>query len=132
MICQLGLPTLFVTFTSVESKWTTLMLALHTLNKNHTKIPIFFNNELEYKHFIDLVRSNPITCAHYYNHQMATFCNLLKKCTRYYDHRMVALHNLLNTCTCYYDHRMDALHNLLNKNSSIFGKVDDFYFVTKL
>ncbi len=95
MICQLGLPTLFVTFTSVESKWTTLMLALHTLNKNHTKIPIFFNNELEYKHFIDLVRSNPITCAHYYNHQMATFCNLLKKA------------------------------------SSIVGKVDDFYFVTK-
>jgi hypothetical protein len=51
-------------------------------------------DELESKHFANLVRSNPVTCACYYNHQMATF------------------------------------HNLLKKDSSIFGKVDDFNFIT--
>jgi len=54
-----------------------------------------FFDELECEHFIDLVKSDPVTCTHYYDHQMATFCNLLKK------------------------------------DSSIFGKVDDFFFVTK-
>ncbi len=49
--------------------------------------------ELEFKHFAYLVRSNPITSTHCFDHQMVTFCNLLKK------------------------------------DSSIFGKVDHFYFV---
>jgi hypothetical protein len=94
MIHQLGPPTFFVTFISAESKWTTLMSTLHTLNKNHMEILKNFD-ELESKHFIDLVNSDSITCAHYY------------------------------------DHRMVAFHNLLKKDSSIFGKVDDLYFITK-
>jgi len=53
MICQLGPPTFFVTFISVESKWTTLMSTLHMLNKNLMEILKKFN-ELESKHFIDL------------------------------------------------------------------------------
>ncbi len=92
MICQLGPPTFFVTFTSAKSKWNTLMLVLQTLNNNHMEILENFD-ELEFKHFADLVRSDPITCARYYDHQMVAF------------------------------------HNLLKKDSSIFGKVDDFYFV---
>jgi hypothetical protein len=78
MIHQLGPPTLFVTFTSEESKWTTLMSILHMLNKNHMEILENFD-ELEFKHFADLVRSNLVTCACYYDHRMATFHNLLKK-----------------------------------------------------
>ncbi len=75
---SIGPPTFFVTFISVESKWTTLMSTLHMLNKNLMKI-LKKINELESKHFIDLVNSNSITCAHYYNHQMVAFHNLLKK-----------------------------------------------------
>jgi hypothetical protein len=52
-------------------------------------------DELESKHFAYLVKSDPITCARYYDHQMVAFRNLLKK------------------------------------DSSIFGKVDDFHFITK-
>jgi hypothetical protein len=92
MIHQLDPPTFFVTFTGVESKWTTLVSTLHTLNKNHMEIPKK-NNELESKHFANLIKFDLVTCTHYYKHWMVTFCNLLKK------------------------------------DSSIFGKVDDFNFV---
>ncbi len=64
------------------------------MNMNHTEILKNFN-ELESKHFTDLVKYDLVRCAHYYNHQMAAF------------------------------------HNLLKKDSSIFDKVDDFYFITK-
>jgi hypothetical protein len=94
MIRQLGPPTFFVAFTNAKSKWTTLMSTLHTLNKNHMEILKLFD-ELESKHFTNLVIFDPVTCTHYYNHQMVAF------------------------------------HNLLKKDSSIFGKVDDFYFITK-
>jgi hypothetical protein len=94
MIHQLGLPTFSMTFTGAKSKWTTLLFALHTLNKNHMEISNFFD-ELESKHFADPVRSNSVACA------------------------------------CYYDHQMAAFTNLLKKDSSIFSKVDDFYFLTK-
>jgi len=44
MIHQLGPPTFSMTFTGAKSKWTTLMFALHTLNKNHMEIPKFLMN----------------------------------------------------------------------------------------
>ncbi len=56
------------------------------------EIPNFFD-EFESKHFTNLVKFDLVTCAHYYDHQMDAFCNLLKK------------------------------------DSSIFGKVNDFYFI---
>ncbi len=61
-----------MTFISAESKWTTLMSTLHTLNKNHVEIPKKIN-EFEFKFFVDLIKFDPITCAHYYNHQMPAF-----------------------------------------------------------
>ncbi len=67
MIHQLGPPTFFVTFISAKSKWTTLMSTLHTLNNNHMEIPKKFN-ELEYKHFANLIKYDPITYTHYYKH----------------------------------------------------------------
>ncbi len=69
----------------------TLMSSLHMLNKKYIDIPKNFD-ELEYKHMGDLVQFDLVTCAHYYDHRMATFRNLLK-------------------------------------NDSIFGKINDFYFV---
>jgi len=60
MIRELGPPTFFVTFISAKSKWITLMLALHMLNKNHMEILENFN-ELESKHFIDLVKSDLVS-----------------------------------------------------------------------
>jgi hypothetical protein len=37
MMHQLGPPAFFVTFTSVESKWITLMSTLHTFNKKYIR-----------------------------------------------------------------------------------------------
>jgi hypothetical protein len=37
MLCQLGAPTFFITFTSVESEWITLMSPLHTFNKKYIR-----------------------------------------------------------------------------------------------
>ncbi len=71
------------------------MPALHMLNKNHMEILENFG-ELESKHFTDLVKSNLVTFTRYFNHQMATF------------------------------------HNLLKKDSSIYGKVDDFLFCNRI
>jgi hypothetical protein len=69
MIRQLGpsMLTFFVTFTNVKSKWTTLMSALHMLNKNHMEIPKTFD-EFDSKHFANIVKFDPVTCAHYYDH----------------------------------------------------------------
>jgi hypothetical protein len=78
MIHQLGPPTFSMTFINVESKWTTLMSTLHMLNKNHMEISNFFY-ELESKNFTNIVRSNLVTCARYFDHQMAAFSNPLKK-----------------------------------------------------
>jgi hypothetical protein len=64
IIHQLGPPTFFVTFINVQSKWTTLMSTLHTLNKNHMEISKKID-EFEFKHFANLVKSDPITCTHY-------------------------------------------------------------------
>jgi hypothetical protein len=92
MICQLGPHTFFVTFINVEFIWIALMSSLHMLNKKYIDIPKNFD-ELEYKHMGDLVQFDLATCAHYYDHRMATFRNLFKN------------------------------------DSSIFGKINDFYFV---
>jgi hypothetical protein len=47
MTCHLGPPTFSMTFIGAKTKWTTLMFALHMLNKNHMEIPKFFY-ELEF------------------------------------------------------------------------------------
>jgi hypothetical protein len=46
------------------------------LNNKYMDIPEIFD-ELEYKHMGNLVQYNLVTCAHYYNHYMFAFCNLL-------------------------------------------------------
>jgi hypothetical protein len=86
---------LSLTFINANIKWITLMPTLHMLNKNHMNILENFD-ELESKHFANLVKSNLVTCTRYYDHRMATF------------------------------------HILLKKDSSIYGKVDDFLFCNKI
>jgi hypothetical protein len=92
MICQLGPPTFFVTYTNAKIRWIALMSSLRMLNKKYIDIPKNFD-KLEFKHMGDLVQYDLVTCTHYYDHHMAIFRNLLKN------------------------------------DSSIFGKVNDFYFV---
>jgi hypothetical protein len=54
MIQQLGPPTFFVTFTSVESKWLPLLKCLYDLNSKKLGLIIPFD-KLEPKHLIDFI-----------------------------------------------------------------------------
>jgi hypothetical protein len=54
MIQQLGPPTFFVTFTSVESKWLPLLKCLNDLNSKKLRLNIPFV-KLEFKHVVDLI-----------------------------------------------------------------------------
>jgi hypothetical protein len=62
MIRQLGPPTFFVTFTSVESKWLPLLKCLYDLNSKKIRFNIPFG-KLEPKHVTDLIQCDLITCA---------------------------------------------------------------------
>ncbi len=85
MIWQLGPPTFFVTFTSVESKWVLLLKCLYDLNSKKLRFNIPFD-KLEPKHVIDLIHCDPITCAQYYDHCMRSFCTLCMKDNSIFGH----------------------------------------------
>jgi hypothetical protein len=61
MIQQLGPPTFFVTFASVESKWLPLLRCLYDLNSKKLGLNIPFK-KLTPKHVVDLIRCDFITC----------------------------------------------------------------------
>jgi hypothetical protein len=69
MIWQLGPPTFFVTFISVESNWLILLKKLYDLNNKNLGLNIPFD-KLETKHVVDFIQCDPITCSWYQNHHM--------------------------------------------------------------
>lgn len=77
MIRQLGPPTFFITLTSAERLWTPLIEALYKLNSKRLNLPPF--DSLESIHIAELIRSDPVTCALYYNNRTKAFRDLLIK-----------------------------------------------------
>jgi len=77
MIRQLGPPTFFITLTSAGRLWTPLIQTLYKLNAKHLNLLDF--NFLESTHIAELVRSDPVTCALYYNNRTRAFRKLIKK-----------------------------------------------------
>ena len=57
--------------------WSPLLKALYELNANALKLPDF--SSLESTHIAELIRSDPVTCALYYNHRSLEFRKLLIK-----------------------------------------------------
>jgi hypothetical protein len=82
---QLGLPTFFVTFTSVESKWISLLKCLYDLNSKKLGLNIPFD-KLKPKHVADFISCDPITCARYYDNHMKSFCTLCMKDSSIFGH----------------------------------------------
>ncbi len=78
MICQLGPPTFFVTFISVESKWPLSLQCLYEFNSKKLGFDMLFD-KLEMKHITNLIQSNFITCACYFDHLMKCFPKLCMK-----------------------------------------------------
>jgi hypothetical protein len=54
MICQLGPPTFFVTFTSAKNKWHPLLQCLYDFNSKKLGFNMAFD-KLEMKHIVDLI-----------------------------------------------------------------------------
>ena len=68
MIRQLGPPTFFITFTSVEHRWSPLVTTLSKLynnRKNRKHIETIEECDIDY-----LVRKDPVTCTLYYRHRI--------------------------------------------------------------
>jgi hypothetical protein len=93
MIKQLGPPTFFITFTSVEHQWHPMVFTLTYLYKNRGNGKHIAT--LEAKDIDYLIRKDPITCS------------------------------------CYHRHRINSLKKLICHDETFFGKVSDYYFVTK-
>jgi hypothetical protein len=72
MIKQLGPPTFFVTLTSAENLWEPLIKALHSLHSKRLNMPDNFE-DLQPTHIAELICTNPITCARYYDHRTSEF-----------------------------------------------------------
>ena len=75
MIRQLGKPTFFITLSMADTRWTDLHNGLlQVTNIDTIEVP------LTHQSIIDLVRSDPVTCARYYeNKRRALFSILLTK-----------------------------------------------------
>jgi hypothetical protein len=74
MIRQLGLLTFFVTFTSIERLWDSLIKTLHTLHASRFKI-----KDLQSIHITKLIQIDHVTCVRYYDHRISCFCKFIMK-----------------------------------------------------
>jgi hypothetical protein len=78
MICQLGPPTFFVIFISVESKWPLLLQCLYEFNSKKLGFDMLFD-KLEIKHIRIFIQFYLIAHACYFDHLMKCFLKLCMK-----------------------------------------------------
>ena len=77
MIRQFGLPTLFMTFSAAETKWTELLVILtktldiKTITEEQAEI-------LTFSEKARLIRSDSVTCARYFDYRFRQLFNLFK------------------------------------------------------
>ena len=75
MIQQLGPPTFFVTFTSAEHCWDSLVASisdLHRKRKREKETGALENNDIDY-----LIRKHQVTCTRYYRHRINALRQLI-------------------------------------------------------
>jgi hypothetical protein len=116
MIRQLGPPTFFGSFTSVESKWLPLLKCLYNLNSKKLGLNISFH-KLEPKHVIDLIQCDPFTFAQYYNHRTRSFHTLCMKDNSIFGHLLDFSFDIeFQSCRSQHDHEL-----LWDANAPIYG-----------
>jgi hypothetical protein len=74
MIRQLGLPTVFLTLSAAETKWTELLVILYKI-KYGQAVTEEYAQQLTYAQKVDLIKSDPVTCSRYFYYRI----NLLLK-----------------------------------------------------
>ena len=78
MIRQLGLPTLFLSFSAAETKWVPLLQTLSKLSDNKELSDEEVNN-LSWQDRCRLIKSDPVTCVRYFDHKVQKFINMVLK-----------------------------------------------------
>lgn len=72
MIRQLGIPTWFCSFSTAETKWTPLLICLSKLVNGKILSPNEVN-KLTWEEKCILIKSDPVTCARYFDHRFQSF-----------------------------------------------------------
>jgi hypothetical protein len=75
MIQQLGLPTFFITFTSVDHCWDPLVAIVSDLHRNKKRKKQ--TDTLENNHIDYLIRKDPVTCTRYYRDKINALRQLI-------------------------------------------------------
>jgi len=78
MIRQLGKPTFFLTLSAAETQWTPLLKAL-MLNIHHKSCSDEEIDQLSFQEKCTLIKTDPVTCARYFNHRIRKLFSFLKK-----------------------------------------------------
>jgi hypothetical protein len=78
MIRQLGIPTWFCSFSAAETKWEPLLISLAKLGKG-IDLSAEQVEGLSWQEKSKLIKSDPVTCARYFDHRVQSFINLVLK-----------------------------------------------------
>ena len=81
MIIQLGPPTFFVTFSSIEHIWKPLVNALKHMKTKNKRMR---QNEIGQDEVSLLIRDDPVTCARYYRNRINALRQLISHDHKYY------------------------------------------------
>ena len=79
MIRQLGIPTLFLSFSANDLHWTELIVTLGKLVDNTDYTKALNNNSLSWETRSPLVQSDPVTCVRHFDHRVSQFIQTVFK-----------------------------------------------------
>ena len=76
MIRQLGCPTIFLTLSAAETKWSELIVILAQVLGNKV-ITLEEAEDISYENKCNLIRNDPVTCVRYFEHRLKYFWEIL-------------------------------------------------------
>ena len=78
LVRQLGVPTWFCSFSAAETKWSPLLISLYHLR--HKREPSHKElDEMSWQEKCDLIKSDPVTCARYFDYRVQCFIKTVLK-----------------------------------------------------
>ena len=76
MIRQLGCPTIFLTLSAAETKWSELIVILAQVLENKV-ITLEEAEDISYENKCNLIRNDPVTCVRYFEHRLKCLWEIL-------------------------------------------------------
>ena len=78
MIRQFGIPTLFISLSAADTKWTELLQSIYILTKKE-QITLEQVEQMSWHQKCDLISKDPATCALYFNNRVKKFVKHILK-----------------------------------------------------